>query len=125
MGVQNPYQSISLSYFIGSLLQPPLRAVDSPIALIDVLLHVPKVVVLESPFRFLLGVGGLVLCLQAFVVQLGTWTEILFGVGEQIVRACANKIGAAHLHISYRNLGSSSAGSTHELLAHELFCDAS
>jgi hypothetical protein len=79
---QNPYQSIRLSYLIRSLLQPPLSAIDSSIALINVLLHVAKVVVFEAPFRFLLSVGGLVLGLQAFVVQLGTWTEILFGVGE-------------------------------------------
>jgi len=79
---QNPYQSIRLSYLIRSLLQPPLSAVDSSVALIDVLLHITKVVVFEAPFCFLLGVGSLVLGFQAFVVQLWTWAEILFGVGE-------------------------------------------
>lgn len=50
IAAQNAYQSIRLSDLIGSLLQPPLGAVDSTITLIDVLLHVPEVVVLEAPF---------------------------------------------------------------------------
>lgn len=84
------HQGICLFDFIRSLLQSHLCRVDPAVALVDVSLHVPGVVVVESPPPLLLIVGGLVLGFQSFAMGLWACTKILFGVGKQVVWAGAD-----------------------------------
>lgn len=116
-------ESVRLANFVGGLFQAALGTVYAAVAVIDVFLHVSHVVELETPFALLLVVCVLVLGLQGFAVGLWTQAEILFGVGKQVVRTGADKVGAAHLWISDGELGSARCtGASQQLLAHELLC---
>lgn len=97
------YQGIGLPDLIGRLLQPPLRRVDPPVALVDVLLHVPHVVVLEAVLTLVRR--ALVLRFQRLAVHLGTGAEVLLGVGEEVVRAGAGEEGAADFRVGDGELG--------------------
>ena len=94
---EKAYQIVGLPYLIRRLFQPPLRSINSPIALVDVLLHVAHVVVLESEFAlfcrsFILGFEGL-------AVHFRAWPEILLRVCEEIVRAGADEERTAHFGV--------------------------
>jgi len=109
------HQGIGLPDFIGRLLQPPLRRVDSPVALVNVLLHVPHVVVLEPVLALVRR--ALVFRFQRLAVHLGAGAEVLLGVGEEVVRAGADEEGAADFGVCDGELGVARGSSgAHELL---------
>ena len=113
--IKLPYEVVGLPNFIRSFLQSPLRSINPPIALIDVLLHISHVVVLEAILA-LLG-RGFVLGLERFAVDLGAGPEVLLGVREKVMRTCADKIRATDLWVGKRELSMSRGGTgTHKLL---------
>lgn len=67
-----------------------MRAVDSAVAVVNVLLHVAQVVVLEPELRFFGQL--LILCFQRLAVDFEALAQILLGVGEEIVRAGPDEI---------------------------------
>ncbi len=91
------YQRIRLSNLIRRLLQPPLRGVDPPIALVNVLLHVAHVIVFEAVLALVRR--GLVFRLQRLAVHLRTRTQVLLRVGEEVVRAGADQVGPADFRV--------------------------
>jgi len=111
------YQVTRLSDFVRCFLQSPLRRVYPPIAVVDVLLEIAHVVVLEAivlafPFRH-----GIVLGLEGLGVNLGTGPNVLLGIREEVVRACACDEGPTHLRIGDGQLcGTRGRGASHELL---------
>lgn len=75
-------QDVGLADLVGRLLEAALRRLDPAVALVDVLLQVPHVVVLEAvllPRR--LG-QGLVLGLERLRVHLGARADVLLRVRE-------------------------------------------
>lgn len=109
------HQGIGLPDFIGRLLQPPLRRVDPPVALVNVLLHVPHVVVLEPVLALVRR--ALVFRFQRLAVHFRAGAEVLLGVGEEVVRAGAGEEGAADFRVRDGELGMARGGSgAHELL---------
>ncbi len=111
-----PYEVVRLPDLIWRLLQSSLSGIDPPVALIDILLHIPHVVVLEAPLAFL-G-RGFIFRLERFAVDLGAGAKVLLGIRKEVMRACADKIGATDFGVCDREL-SVSRGSTG---AHELLC---
>ncbi len=103
------------------LLQSSLRAVDASVAIVNVLLHVAHVVVIEAMFLFLRSWQSVVFDLEVLRVEFGARTQILFGVCEQVVGACAGEVGAADLRRCQGQIGSFACYGTRELVAHELF----
>ena len=83
------YKVICLPDLIGRLLQPSLRSIDSPVALIDILLHVSHVIVLEAVFALVWG--ALVLRFQWLAMDFRTGAKILLGVCEEVVRTGAGQ----------------------------------
>lgn len=113
-------EHVGLADLVGRLLQPPLGDVDAPVALVDVLLQVPHVVVLEA-VALPLGLGEpLVLGLEGFGVYFRAGAEVLLCVGEEVVWASASDIGAACFGVGQRDLGRPRCHAT----AHELLCDS-
>jgi hypothetical protein len=86
------YQSIRLADLLGRLLEPSLGRVNLAVAAVNVVLHVPHVVKLKAPPALLVGVCLLVLGLEGLVVRLGTRTQLVLGVGEQVVGAIADQV---------------------------------
>lgn len=113
------YQSVRLPYLIRCLLKPPLRHINLPIALVNVLVHVAHVVVVEGPPFLLFRIRRIVFSLKLLAVYLRTWADILFSVCEplksfvnqqsqmisiqhgylQVVRASANEIRTADFRV--------------------------
>lgn len=113
MGVA--YEVIRLPYLIRCLLQPPLRRIDTPIAFINVLLHVPHVVIFKAVFAFI-G-SGFIFGLERFTVDFRTWPQVLFCVREEIVRTGTDKEGTANFGICEGKLCMARGStSTHKLL---------
>lgn len=110
------YQNISLTNLIRRLLQPPLRRINPPITLINVLLQVAHVIILEAILLPLLVRQRLVLRLQPLRVHLGAGANVLLGVGEQIVRTGAGEVRTADFGIRHGELG----GARRRRRAHEL-----
>ena len=109
------YEVISLPDFIWCLLQSSLRGIDSPVTLIDVLLHISHIVILE-PVLALVG-RGFIFGFERFAMDLGAGAEVLFGVRKEVVRTCANNVGATDFWVSNGELSVSRRGtSAHELL---------
>ena len=109
------YEVVGLPNLIWSFLQSPLRSINSPIALIDVLLHISHIVVLEAILALLRR--GFVFGLERFAMDLGAGPEVLLGVREKIMRTCADKIGATDFWVCERELSMSRGGTgTHKLL---------
>lgn len=118
------HEIISLTDLIRRLFQPALGALDATVAVVNVFLHVAHVVKFKAPFALLMVVCIFVLGFQGFAVGLWTQAEILFRIGKQVVWTGADKVRAAHLWISDVELGGARrARASHELLAHELFCE--
>lgn len=114
----NTYQRIRLPDLIGRLLQPSLRRVDAPIALVDILLQVAHVVVIESELLLLGRRHALIFRLERLAVHLGAGTQVLLGVGEEIMRTGAGEEGAADFGVGDGELGAARGGAG----AHELLC---
>jgi hypothetical protein len=96
--------------------------VYAPIAVAHVLLHVAQVVELEAPLALLVGGRLLVLDLEGLVVDIGARTEVLLGVGEEIVGAVADQVGATDFGVGDAELRCARVGACEGLLAHELLC---
>lgn len=112
---EQTHKIVGLSYFVRRLLQSSLRRIDSPIALINVFLHVPHIVVFKSIFTLIRRT--LVLGLERFAVDSWAGAKILFRVCEEIMRACADEEGSADFGVCERQLGVSGGGAgAHELL---------
>ena len=111
-------QLVGLADLVGGLLEPALSAVDAPVAIVDVPADVPHVVVFETEPSFFGGVLGFVLGFQGFAVHFRAETEVLLGVGEEVVRTGADEVGAADFGVREGELGvpGGLAG------AHELLC---
>lgn len=100
------------------LLQLATRILNPAITNVDILLHVAQILKLETPLYLLLLVGRFELGLQRFAVLPGTYAEVLFCVGKQVMRTSSDKVGLAHLGICDGQLWSSNCG-VHKLIAHE------
>jgi hypothetical protein len=59
-----------------------------------VLLHVARVIEFESPLHLICRRSSIPLCLQCFAVDPRARSQILLGVGEQVVRASSDEVGA-------------------------------
>lgn len=94
-----PYQVVGLSDLIRGLFQASLSGINTSVTIIDVFLHVAHIVVIESPFGLLGRRGGLILRLQSFAVNFLAWTQILLGIGEEVMRTSADKIRATDFRI--------------------------
>lgn len=110
------YQIISLPNLIGGLLQASLRRIDASIAFINVLLHIAHIVVIEPPLRLVAGRCSFVFCFESLAVDFGTWAQVLFGVGELVVRTGAGEVGAADFGIGDGELGVAGCCAAHELV---------
>jgi hypothetical protein len=75
------------------LLESSLGRVNLAIATVNVVLHVPHVVKLEAPPALLVGFCILILGLEGLIVHLGAGTQLVLGVGEEVVRAVPDKVG--------------------------------
>lgn len=112
---EQTHKIICLSYFVRCLLQSSLRRINSPIALVNVLLHIPHIVVFKSIFALIWRT--LVLGLERFAVDSRARAKVLFRVCEEVMRACAGEEGSADLGVCERQLGVSGGGAgAHELL---------
>ena len=112
------YQIVGLSNLIGGLFQPALGIIDTAVTVIDLLLHVAHVIELESPFRLVRRTCSIVLRLQPLAVNLRAGSEILLGIGEQIMRACSRNVGAANFGVCDRQLGIATlCASSNELIS--------
>lgn len=89
------YQFIGLLDLVWGLFQSALGGVNSPVTVVDVLLHVAHVVKIKAPFGLLRRRCRLILRFQSFAMCFGAGTEVLLGVGEEVVRAGANEVGPA------------------------------
>ena len=95
-------------------------SVDTAVTVIDVLLHFAVVIELESPFRLIRRGCSIVLGLQALTMDLRTGSEVLLGVGEQVMRATANEVGAADFRIRDGELGIATlCASPNELISYK------
>lgn len=112
-----PYEVVGLPDLIWRLLQSSLRRINPPIAFIDVLLHISHIVVLKAVLA-LVG-GGFILGLERFAMDLGARPEVLLGVCEEVMRTCADKVGATDFWISDGELSVSRGGTS----AHKLLCE--
>lgn len=113
--MRGAYQGICLADLVRRLLQTSLRSLDPPVALVNVLLHVPHVVVFEAVLALVRRV--LVLRFERFAVHFGAGSEVLFCVCEEVVRAGADEEGAADFGVRHGELGMSRGGTgAHELL---------
>lgn len=83
---KNTYKIIRLPNLIRRLLQPSLSRINSPVTIVDILLHITHIVKLKAPFRLLGRRSQLVFRLQSLTMHLGTRTQVLFGIGEEIMR---------------------------------------
>ncbi len=110
-------EHVGLADLVGGLLQPSLRGLDPAVALVDVLLQVPEVVVLEAVL-LLRGLGErFVFCLQRLGVHLGTRADVLLGVREEVVRTGAYEERAADFLVGEGELGCAGRlRAAHELL---------
>jgi hypothetical protein len=86
------------------------------------MLHIAHVVKLEAPPALLVRVCFLILRLQRLVVDFGTGTQFVLGVGEEIMRAVAYEIRATDFGVGDAELGRALVGSAHELFTHKLLC---
>lgn len=112
-----PYKVVGLPDLIWRLFQSSLRSIDPPVALIDVFLHISHIVVLETVLA-LVG-RGFILRFERFAMDLGAGSKVLLGVREEVVRTCADKIGATDFWVSEGELSVSRGGTG----AHELLCE--
>lgn len=87
------------------------------------MLHVPHIVKVEAPPALLVCVCLLVLGLERLIMRLGTRTQFVLRVGEQIVWAVSDKIRATDFRVGDAELRRALVGAGHGLLAHELLCD--
>jgi hypothetical protein len=87
-----------------------------------VLLHVPKIIELESPSLLLVVWGILVFGPESLVVDLVAGANVVLGVGEEVVRTLAYEKRATDPGVSDRDLRSVRPRAAHHLLTHELFC---
>ena len=97
VGTIETYQIIGLPDLIRGLLQSALRCVDPPVTVIDVFLHVSHVVKVESPFSLVGCRSCLILGLQSFAMYFWAGSEVLFRVGEEIVRAGSCQVRSADI----------------------------
>lgn len=77
---------VGLADLVGRLLQSALRLVDAAVAVVDVFLHVAHVVVLEAVLLFLGRGQPVVFHLERLWVGFGARSQVLFRVGEEVVR---------------------------------------
>lgn len=89
-------QVVRLSDLVRSLFQSSLRLIDAPIAVVDVLLQIPHVVIVEAVFGLFRWGEIVVFNFEDLGMCLGTRTQVLFRVGEEIMRTGSDQIGAAH-----------------------------
>jgi len=116
------HQSVGLPDLLGRLLETALGRVNLAVAAVNVVLHVPVVVEFEAPPALLVGVCLLVLRLERLVVHLWAGPQLVLGVGEEVVGAVADEVGAADLGVGDAELRRALVGAAHGLLAHELLC---
>jgi hypothetical protein len=109
-----------LPYLFRRLLQATLGSVYLAVAAVNVMLHIAHVIKLEAPPALLVRVCLLVLRLERLVVDLGTGTQFVLGVGEEIMGAVAYEIRATNFGVGDAELGRALVGSAHELFAHKL-----
>jgi len=108
-----------LANLIGSLFQSALCRLDSPIAFVDVFAHIALPVEVEAPFATLGVCGGVVFVFEVGLVGFGAGAEVLFGVGEEVVRAAAAEVGAADFGVGDgEGRGAGGVGAGEELVAH-------
>ena len=98
------HKIIRLPNLIRRLLQPSLRSINTPITLVDILLHITHVIVFKTPFTLLMLRRSLVLCFQPFAMHFWTRAQILLRVREQVVRTCTHEIRPADFRVGYREL---------------------
>lgn len=101
--IEGTHQGVGLSNLIRRLLQPPLRRIDPPITLINVLLHIPHVVILKPMLALIRGT--FIFRLQRLAVDFGTRTQVLLGVCEEVVWTGACEEGAADFGVGDGELG--------------------
>lgn len=101
-----------------------MRSIDAPVAVVDVFLKVAHVVVLKVQALLFLFVHVLILRLERFRVYAGASAQILFRVGEQVVRAGSRDEGPAHFRVRDGKRGlACGRRAAHELLKQfALFC---
>ncbi len=107
------YQIIRLSYLIRRLLQSSLSGVDATITFIDILLHITQIIVFEAILFFFCIAESFVFDFQCLVVYFGTWAEVLFRVGEEVVWTGADDEGSAGSAVGQRDLGGAGGGGAH------------
>jgi hypothetical protein len=84
------------------------------------MLHVPHVVEVEAPPALLLCICLLVLGLECLIMRLGTRSQFVLRVCEEVVRTVADKIRATDFRVGDAELRRALVGARHGLLAHEL-----
>lgn len=105
---------------IRGLLQPALRSLDSPVTIINVFLHIAHVVKLEAPFRLFRGRRSFVFRFQHFAMHLRAGSEVLLGIGEEVVRAGPDEVGTADFWIRNGELGVATlSASPNELVSYQ------
>lgn len=117
-GRTGTYQVVGLADLIRRLLQSALCSVDSPVTIINVLLHIAHVVEFKAPFSLVRGRCTVVLRFQALAVHFGTRSEVLLRIGKEVVRAGPDEVGTTDFWIRDRELGIATLGtSTNELVS--------
>ena len=95
----NSYQVVCLSDLVRSLFQSSLSGINTSVTVVNILLHIAHVVVIETPFGLLRCRGSLILRLQSFTVHFRALTQILLGIGEEVVRTGADEIRATDFRV--------------------------
>ncbi len=90
------------------------------IAAVDVMLHISHVIPLKCPPPLLVCICFRVLCFQRLIMDLETGTQLVLRIGEEVVWAVTNEVGAADFGIGDAELRRALIGAAHELFAHEL-----
>lgn len=113
---------IGLADLVGCFFEASLCLIDSAVAFGDEFADVAPVVELEAPVALLRLGGCLVFFAQVRLVCLRARSQVLLGVGEEVVRAGADQVGAAHLGVGDRErwLFGGGAWHAHEVVPHEL-----
>lgn len=115
---ERTYERVGLSDLVRRLLEPSLRRVDAPVAVVNVLLHVPHVVVLEAIPLLLCRRAAFPVGLERLAVDLRALAQILLRVCEQVVWACPCNIRPAYFRVCQGQLCAARRGPA----AHELVC---
>ena len=98
-----------------------MRLVDAAIALVNVFLHVPHVVVFEAVGLLRRRGEGVVFQFEVFRVGFRTGAQVLFGVCEEVVWTGSHQVGTADGRRGEGQVGGfAGRAHAHELVAHEL-----